>query len=417
MRISVSQRFGLGFLLVILLMVLVMVITTGSVNLYRANSLRLATHVLPEATTADHLAANVNTMISATLRYVLTGNPLDRQAHATAVAETNRLLAALREGVVQDEDRSEAETHGLDQLDAAVKSVQTRTEGFVRARQEDRSLPIGRVLSQLDAEQVRFTIALATLTSSFEIQRAASVQAAEANPLTIPWALSGVILIVCVGWFLMLLRTVVQPLRTLHDATLTVAGGDLQRQVPVAGDHEIGDLARAFNQMVQVVGKQQADLQQQITLANAARQEAEAARQTVVEQLSQIEAQRSMISEMSVPVLPVGEGTLVMPLIGALDSNRMQLAQAQALHSLEQAHATHLVIDITGVPIVDTMVAQGLVRMVQASRLLGTTTMLVGVRPEVAQTIVGLGLQLHEIITMASLQEAIIYARRSGAHV
>jgi anti-anti-sigma regulatory factor/HAMP domain-containing protein len=415
MRITVSQRFGLGFLLVITLLVLSMAITTGVVDTYRANSLTLATQILPEMTTVDRLATNVNLMINATLRFVLTGNPLDLQARATAVDETDRLIDSLQEALAQDREQDTRALESLVQLAAAVDSAQVRTERLVKARQDGSPLPIGRVLSQLDAEQVRFSIALTGLTSTFEEQRVTAVAAAEANPLILPWILSGIILLVCVGWFLFLVRTVVHPLHTLHDATIVVAGGDLQHQVPVSGNHELGDLAGAFNQMVVVVANQQEELQRQISLAEAARQEAEAARQTVVEQLAQIEVQQHTISEMSVPVLPVDTTTLVMPLIGALDHTRLQLAQTQALRSVEEAHVSHLVIDITGVPIVDTLVAQGLMQMVRATRLLGTTTILVGVRPEVAQTIVGLGLHFEEIVTMGTLREGIAYAQRHSA--
>jgi anti-anti-sigma regulatory factor/HAMP domain-containing protein len=415
MRITVSQRFGLGFLLVITLLILSMAITTGVVDTYRANSLTLATRILPEMTTADRLATNVNLMINATLRFVLTGNPLDLQARATAVGETDRLIDSLQRAAAPDREQDTMTAENLAQLAAAVESVQTRTERFVKARQDGSPLPIGRVLSQLDAEQVRFSIALTGLNSVFETKRVTAVAAAKSNPLLLPWFVCGVILLVCLGWFILLVRTVVHPLRTLHDATIIVAGGDLKHQVPVSGNHELGDLARAFNQMVSVVADQQGELQRQISLAETARSEAEAARQTVVAQLAQIEIQQHTISEMSIPVLPVDTATLVMPLIGSLGHERLQLAQAQALQSVEQAHVSHLVVDITGVPVVDTLVAQGLIQLVRATRLLGTTTVLVGVRPEVAQTIVGLGLHFDEIVTMGTLREGIAYAQRHSA--
>jgi rsbT co-antagonist protein RsbR len=101
-----------------------------------------------------------------------------------------------------------------------------------------------------------------------------------------------------------------------------------------------------------------------------------------------------------------------MPLVGALDSSRMQLVIERALQSPSGTRTTHLIIDITAVPVVDTMVAHGIIQVVQAARLLGATTLLVGIRPEVAQTIVRLGLRLDDIVTMSTLQEGIAYARR-----
>jgi rsbT co-antagonist protein RsbR len=106
-------------------------------------------------------------------------------------------------------------------------------------------------------------------------------------------------------------------------------------------------------------------------------------------------------------VLPVTHDTIVMPLVGALDTERLHQLQERALKAIEQMRARRLILDITGVPVFDTAVAQGVVQVVQAGQLLGASVALVGVRPEVAQTIVGLGLHLERIATFATLQEAI----------
>ena len=100
-----------------------------------------------------------------------------------------------------------------------------------------------------------------------------------------------------------------------------------------------------------------------------------------------------------------------MPLVGALDSTRLRQLQEQCLHALEQRAARTLVLDITGVPIVDTQVAQGLLMTVRAARLLGAEVALVGIRPEVAQSIVGLGLELRDVRTFSDLQSALDRAR------
>jgi rsbT co-antagonist protein RsbR len=118
------------------------------------------------------------------------------------------------------------------------------------------------------------------------------------------------------------------------------------------------------------------------------------------------EQQRTTIRELSVPVLPISAGTLVMPLIGALDTARLQLFRDQALRAIEREHARTLVLDITGVPVVDSQVAQGLLGVVQAARLLGAEVALVGIRPEVAQAIVTLGLTLTDLRTYGDLQSA-----------
>jgi len=123
--------------------------------------------------------------------------------------------------------------------------------------------------------------------------------------------------------------------------------------------------------------------------------------------LAENSQQRDAIRELSVPVLPLQRGTLVMPLIGALDSTRLRGLQERALQAIQRVSARRLLLDITGVPIVDTQVAQGLIGVVQAARLLGTEVQLVGIRPEVAQTIVGLGLDLGGMRTYSDLQTAL----------
>lgn len=117
--------------------------------------------------------------------------------------------------------------------------------------------------------------------------------------------------------------------------------------------------------------------------------------------------QRATIKDLAVPVIPINATTLVMPLVGALDSTRLRQLQEQSLHALERTSARTLIFDITGVPIVDTQVAQGLLMTVRAARLLGAHVALVGIRPEVAQAIVGLGLDLNGISTFSDLQSAL----------
>ncbi len=123
--------------------------------------------------------------------------------------------------------------------------------------------------------------------------------------------------------------------------------------------------------------------------------------------LEENEAQRKMIHELSVPVLPITSDTLVMPLVGALDNTRLSLIQERALQAVERTAARYLLLDITGVPQVDAQIAQGLLAVVQAARLMGTETVLVGIRPEVAQAIVHTGIQLGSIATVSNLQAAL----------
>jgi rsbT co-antagonist protein RsbR len=123
--------------------------------------------------------------------------------------------------------------------------------------------------------------------------------------------------------------------------------------------------------------------------------------------LAENQQQRATIRELGVPVLPVTPTTLVMPLVGMFDSARLQVVQEQALHTIARSSARTLVLDITGVPVVDSEIAAGLIRVIRAARLLGAEVWVVGIRPEVAQAIVGLGLSLDEVRTAATLQDGL----------
>ncbi|HET9222638.1 MAG TPA: STAS domain-containing protein [Roseiflexaceae bacterium] len=133
--------------------------------------------------------------------------------------------------------------------------------------------------------------------------------------------------------------------------------------------------------------------------------------------LMELEQQRAVVREMSVPVIPVSETILVIPLVGALDTGRLRDLQSQALRSVERTSAHYLVLDITGVSVVDTQVAQGIMAVVEALRLLGAVAILVGIRPEIAQTIVGLGLHLRGLQTYSDLRLALgAIAGQNGSH-
>lgn len=159
-------------------------------------------------------------------------------------------------------------------------------------------------------------------------------------------------------------------------------------------------LSRANTALEQTVVERTASLQ-------TALQDVQARSDAQARLLEEVQQQRILLRELSVPVIPISATTLIMPLVGALDSTRLQQIQEQALRALEHKSARYLVLDITGVPIVDSQVAQGLLSVVQAARLLGAQVLLVGIRPEVAQAIVGLGLDLRDIYTTSDLQSAL----------
>ena len=128
-----------------------------------------------------------------------------------------------------------------------------------------------------------------------------------------------------------------------------------------------------------------------------------------------IRRQQEEMLELSTPVVKLWEGILALPLIGTLDSARTQVVMESLLEAIVQTNSNVAIIDITGVPTVDTVVAQHLLKTVTAARLMGADCIISGVRPQIAQTIVHLGINLLDITTKATLSDAFSLAlQRSG---
>ena len=127
--------------------------------------------------------------------------------------------------------------------------------------------------------------------------------------------------------------------------------------------------------------------------------------------------QRELI-ELSTPVVKLWDGVVAVPLIGTLDSERTQIVMESLLERIVDTNSTMAIIDITGVPTVDTLVAQHLLKTVAAARLMGADCVISGIRPQIAQTIVHLGLTLSEVTTKATMADAIAHALdRSGLRI
>ncbi|UFH48673.1 STAS domain-containing protein [Pseudomonas sp. KNUC1026] len=120
-----------------------------------------------------------------------------------------------------------------------------------------------------------------------------------------------------------------------------------------------------------------------------------------------IKRQQEELLELSTPVVKLWDGVLALPMIGTLDSQRSQTVMESLLQAIVDTGSEIAIIDITGVPTVDTLVAQHLLKTVTAIRLMGADCIVSGVRPQIAQTIVHLGLDLGELVTKASLADAL----------
>ncbi|MFE9017516.1 STAS domain-containing protein [Streptomyces sp. NPDC007808] len=131
-----------------------------------------------------------------------------------------------------------------------------------------------------------------------------------------------------------------------------------------------------------------------------------------------INRQRLELLEIATPVIKLWEGIVAVPLIGTLDSARSQVVMETLLDAVVEQNARIAILDITGVPTVDSLVAQHLMKTVAAARLMGAECIVSGIRPAIAQTIVHLGIDLSSVLTRASLADALAYAlQQQGAHI
>jgi len=128
-----------------------------------------------------------------------------------------------------------------------------------------------------------------------------------------------------------------------------------------------------------------------------------------------IRRQQEEMLELSTPVVKLWDGILALPIIGTLDSARTQIVMETLLENIVKTNSRVAIIDITGVPTVDTVVAQHLLKTVTAARLMGADCIISGVRPQIAQTIVHLGINLLDVTTKATLSDAFALAlQRTG---
>jgi anti-anti-sigma regulatory factor/HAMP domain-containing protein len=209
-------------------------------------------------------------------------------------------------------------------------------------------------------------------------------------------------------------HSILAALKRLSTSADQIAAGNYSHRIAATTDKEIARLAVSFNHMTASVQERQEQVEQQ---RQTIEQRAAELEQTLAELRKTVDERDELnltVRELASPVLPIAPGILVMPLIGVIDTERVALLNRVLLTAIERHNATMTIVDVTGVPIIDTQVARALIDAAKAARLLGSRTVLVGLRPELAQTLVGLGVSLTDMVTQADLQSGIRFALQNG---
>lgn len=178
-----------------------------------------------------------------------------------------------------------------------------------------------------------------------------------------------------------------------------VFGQTPQRSILLGLDRQ-KELEQLRAQQEQVIESRTSDLRQSLVTVEQREQE-------LARTLADLHASKEIISAISVPTIPVLPGILLVPIVGHLDSQRADAMTTNTLRAIEQQHSHATIFDITGVEVVDTNVAQVLLRTASAANLLGTQIIMVGIRPEVAQTMVALGIDMSMFTTYSDLRSAL----------
>jgi rsbT co-antagonist protein RsbR len=208
-------------------------------------------------------------------------------------------------------------------------------------------------------------------------------------------------------------RMVVSPLNQLTLAAGRFREGERTMRSQIQRSDEIGILSASFDTMADEVEHTLQDLQ---TYANSLEQQRTELSHTLDELQSSTEERIRLaetIRELSTPVISLHDHVILLTLIGDIDEERAQQFQESLLEGIEQHNAQKAIIDLTGVPVVDTQVAATLINATRAARLLGAQVIVVGITPQVAQSIVHLGIDFSNIVTRVDLQAGVVYALNS----
>lgn len=413
MSLSITQKTSLVGLCITAIVIAGMAVVLSNI-LYAETAIRqLTDDVLKQQIESEHFNLHIQNLLAQTRAFAQAPSASSALAIDGEIKQAQGSLAILQQLLAPDDefDRDiqdermqllERRTQLLGELSLVVHDL---PQAAAQASESSSSLgkldALEAIAKELEQDSdVVIDRAIGNATAAAAI----GMDSIETSVIAVLIVLIGALLITIV----LVRRTVAQPIVRLAHAVSTLASGGLSASVAVTNRDELGVLQRSFNQTSQALRlADERVAEQQRLLERRVEERTAELRHTLgeLQAASQAEAElRIAIRDLSMPIVPILDGIVVMPLIGLIDTDRAQSIITALLHGIEQHGARTVFLDVTGVPLIDSQIAQVLIQAAQAARLLGAETVLVGLRPELAQTIVGLGVSLTGLKTRADLQ-------------
>ncbi len=383
---------GGGILLVVALLGIIVV--GNIVRLGRASQ-RLATDILVEEQVLGQFQTAIDQAVISAAAYARSRQQGRLQDARDALAEANDLLPTIAEVTsLHDTDGFAADRHAQRSalLADAAQQLEQLTDGLTR----DDPDQVSRALQRLDLVSRDAGTLSRTSTRLLSQQSAAVIADVRQRFWQGVYSAIGIFVllgIVVVTALQLTRRALVTPLRDLRDAVTIAGTGHFDRYVTVTSQHEVGQLQAGFNAMIASLGAQQTAIAEHTAALEVANRQ----------QAHLIET----INVISFPRLPVLDGVLVVPVVGHMDTERINRMTETLLQSVHAQHIRTVILDVTGMTTHDAAVIAGMQQTIQATRLLGTRIYLAGVSADLARAVVEQGQATYQIAIYRTLRDAV----------
>ncbi len=406
-RWTVGRRLWLGFASMAVAMLLAM--GTGFVIArLMQNSFDVAGNTIAELEMIGEVQALSTRLVYETSEYLWSGREQTLEEVNAAAVGLDEIMALYSSVGAETEAELEVVSH----LQTTTTNIQMMAADVIALRE------LGTGMEELleakeELEQAEVALAI-VLEEMKDTMAGRAKEMTDTMNQVLSWAYIVVIAVplafvaLVLGIAYLLHRSIVEPVTNLTETTRRVAAGDLNQTAQVTSADEMGMLAQAFNDMTaQVRDMLHSEQEQRVRL-----EKAEGERERLQQEV--IDTQRQVIQELSTPVIPLMDtaqgGIIAMPLVGSIDSTRARYITRALLVGIQEHRAKIVILDITGVPLVDSGVASHLTRTIQSARLKGARTIITGISDAVAETIVDLGIDWGGITTLNDMQTGMVVA-------